>query len=92
MEQFYNMSWKEFVLKSFAYHRIQKDEWRKFRLVAYYARFAPYIKTDFIDSIEKFYPLGDKQRGSSISDLAKANFIESSRKYYENKRAKEQQP
>ena len=89
MEQFYRMSWREYTLKSFAYHRIEKDDWRKVRLMAYYTRYAPYIKTERIPNIEQFMPLGDKVQ--SISDIARKNFLEASRKYYENKRAKEQQ-
>lgn len=83
------MSWKEYVLKSFAYHRMQKDKWQHTRFIAYRTTIAPYLNPKFIPkNIEQFMPLGEKIQ--SISDTARKNFLEASRKYYENKRAKEQ--
>lgn len=85
MEQFYVMSWREFSLKSFAYHRKEKDEWKKIRLIAYYTRFAPYIKTDRIPTIEKFMPLDGREHKSEITSEAKTGFMEHFKKYLQQK-------
>ena len=69
---------------------MQKDKWQRTRFLAYRTTIAPYLDPKFIPkTIEQFMPLGDKVQ--SISDTARKNFLEASRKYYENKRAKEQQ-
>lgn len=80
------MSWREFVLKSFAYHRMQKEKWQHTRFIAFRSTLAPHLNPKFIPkSIEQFLPLGDEQK-LSISEEARANFLEQTRIYYENKK------
>ena len=57
------MPWCEYLIKSVAYNRMAKEEWRKFRLVAYNARIGSHLdpkslprnEHDFmpIDKVEK---------------------------------------
>lgn len=87
MEAFYEMTWKEFLLKSYAYQRMAKTKWRHSRLIAYQATIAPHLNPKFIPkSVEKFLPLGDKAKEASVSEETRARFLEQVKEYYANKK------
>lgn len=78
------MSWDEYVLKSFAFNRMQINKWEHTRFIAYKATLAPHLNHKFIPkSIEKFFPLKLKTKQSGVSDEAKKVYIEHYKKYLE---------
>ncbi|HZK19084.1 MAG TPA: hypothetical protein VFC68_00010 [Treponemataceae bacterium] len=79
------MTWKEFLLKSYAYKRMSVQKWQHTRFIAYRATIAPYLNPKFIPkTINKFMPL-DNVRESEVSDETKDHFKEHFRKYLEQK-------
>ena len=79
------MSWDEYVLKSYAYNRMQLDKWEHTRFIAYKATLAPHLNHKFIPkSIEKFFPLKRKINQIDVSDESKKVYIEHYKKYLED--------
>lgn len=81
----YDMTFAEFQIRLFAYKRMQKEEWRKYRLVAYNALIAPYQDYKKLPkTIDKFMDLSDKKR-IGISEEQKARFLEAMKEYLNQK-------
>ena len=81
------MTWAEFQIRSYAYKRIQKEEWRKVREIAYTSLIAPYQDPKTIPkSREKYMPIdGLKKLGASIKEKAKKLMLERTKKYLEQR-------
>ncbi len=54
------MSWKEFQLRIDGYNRIQKEEYKKYRLVAYQVYASTPMKNKPV-SIERYLPLDNEK-------------------------------
>lgn len=54
-----DMSWKEYQLRLDGYLRMQKEDYKKFRMVAYQVYASTPMKNKPV-SIEKYLPLDDK--------------------------------
>ena len=82
----HDMTWREFQLRRAGYYRIQLDEWRKVRQIAYWSG----AGTGFDPKktrIEKFMRLPDEKEGTA-SESAMKNLIEEQRKYLEKHASK----
>ena len=76
------MTWKEFLLKSYAYKRMSIEKWHHTRFIAYRSTIAPHLNPKFIPkTIDLFMPLDGQQAQQSISEEAEQGFIEHYKKY-----------
>lgn len=79
----YDMTFAEFQIRLFAYKRMQLEDWKKYRLVAYNALIAPYQDYKKLPkTMDKFMDLsGGKITNKGVSDEQKQRFIEEYQKY-----------
>ena len=79
----YEMTLAEFQIRLFAYKRMQLEDWKKYRLVAYNALIAPYQDYKKLPkTMDKFMDLsGGKVANKGVSDEQKQRFIEEYQKY-----------
>ena len=86
MEYVYDMTWSEFIIRSYAYNRIQKNEWKKIRRIAYTALIAPYQNPKRIPrSEERWMKIGNEVQRSRISEDQKIRFLEATKEYLRQK-------
>ena len=57
LDYVYNMTWAEFRIRLFAYHRMEKTEWYKVREIAYASTYGSHMALKRIPSKEKFMTL-----------------------------------
>lgn len=75
LDDFYDMPYCEFYLKSLAYHRMQKEKMYHTRFIAYHAMIGSHLDPKRIPSIDKLLPIdGDKKKNKPISSEAVALF------------------
>lgn len=59
------MGWNEYLIKSFAYHRMEQERWKRARLIAYNARIGSHLDRTDPRSIPRteieFMPIGDDE-------------------------------
>lgn len=95
LEEFYDMPFCEFLIKSYAFNRMQKERLRHTRLIAWSAQIGSHLDTKKMpQSIEQFMPIGDerkKKRKSKVSDEMRAIFEQRMREYNEAVALKEKQ-
>ena len=74
----YDMTFAEFQIRLFAYKRMQLEDWRKYRLVAYNALIAPYQDHKKLPkTMDKFMDLsGGKAQQKAISENQKQRFLD----------------
>ena len=73
----YDMTFAEFQIRLFAYKRMQLEDWRKFRLVAYNALIAPYQDHKKLPkTMDKFMDLSVGHAKEGVSENQKARFLE----------------
>lgn len=74
----YNMTFAEFQIRLFAYKRMQLEDWKKFRLVAYNALVAPYQDYKKLPkTMDKFMNLSEgKAIQHSVTDVHKQMFLD----------------
>ena len=79
----YDMTFAEFQIRLFAYKRMQLEDWRKYRLVAYNALIAPYQDHKKLPkTMDKFMDLsGSKEQKRGVSEEQKQRFLEEYSKY-----------
>lgn len=77
------MSFAEFQIRLFAYKRMQLEDWKKFRLVAYNALVAPYQDYKKLPkTMDKFMDLsGGKFQQKGVSAEQKERFLEAYKDY-----------
>jgi len=82
----YDMTFAEFQIRLFAYKRMQLEDWKKFRLVAYNALIAPHQDYKKLPkNIDKFMDLsGGKTQQKGVSDIQKERFLQEYAKYLKN--------
>ena len=56
------MSWSEFLIRLYAYKRIEKNEWYKVREIAHASLVGSHLNPKKIPSKEKFMPLERKKK------------------------------
>lgn len=94
LEEFWDMPWCEFLIKSFAYSRMSEERMRHTRLIAYYSAVGSHLKTESLPkSLQSFLPIGDegKVKKSKISPEMMEIWNKRMREYNELKRIREQQ-
>ena len=79
----YDMTFAEFQIRLFAYKRMQLEDWKKFRLVAYNALIAPYQDYKKLPkTLDKFMDLsGGERKTSGVSEEQKNRFLEAYKDY-----------
>lgn len=77
------MTFAEFQIRLFAYKRMQLEDWKKFRLVAYNALVAPYQDYKKLPkTMDKFMDLsGGKSQQRGVSDEQKERFLAAYKDY-----------
>ena len=82
----YDMTFAEFQIRLFAYKRMQLEDWKKFRLVAYNALVAPYQDYKKLPkTMDKFMDLsGGKHQSKGVSEEQKQRFLEAYKNYLNN--------
>ena len=82
----YDMTFAEFQIRLFAYKRMQLEDWRKYRLVAYNALIAPYQDHKKLPkTMDKFMDLsGGKPQSKGVSEEQKQRFLEAYKTYLNN--------
>lgn len=87
LEEFYDMPFCEFLIKSYAYNRMQKERLRHTRLIAWSAQIGSHLDAKKMPkTIEQFMPIGSerkKKRKSKVSDEMRAIFEQRMREYNE---------
>ncbi len=82
------MTWAEFQIRRLAYKRMEINEWKKIREIAYTSLIAPYQDPKRIPrSRNKFMDLEGKNHRVKTSDSTKERFIELYKKYLNSKNA-----
>ena len=82
LEEFYDMAWCEFLLKSFAYHRIKENEWELQRLLNYNVLISSSVDTKKMPKFDKF--MKQKEAGN-VTEEARELFRQRVREYNEKK-------
>ena len=69
LEEFYEMPWCEFLIKSYAYNRMQEEKLRHTRLVAYSAQIGSHLDPKKLPrSIDQFMKIGSENNSENNSD------------------------
>ena len=69
LEEFYEMPWCEFLIKSYAYNRMQEEKLRHTRLVAYSAQIGSHLDPKKLPrSIDQFMRIGSDNNSDNNSD------------------------
>ena len=69
LEEFYEMPWCEFLIKSYAYNRMQEEKLRHTRLVAYSAQIGSHLYPKKLPrSIDQFMKIGSENNSDNNSD------------------------
>ena len=71
LEEFYDMPWCEFVIKSFAYYRMKNDDWERTRILAYHSLIGSHFDPKKLPKYDVFLKAKKK---SVISDEARNLF------------------
>lgn len=65
LDEFYDMPWCEYLIKCFAWERMDREKWRHTRLIAYEARIGSHLNPKSLPAnIEAYMPLKSKKRKS----------------------------
>ena len=76
LEEFYEMPWCEFLIKSYAYNRMQEEKLRHTRLVAYSAQIGSHLDPKKLPrSIDQFMRIGSENNSDKNSDNSNKNAI-----------------
>lgn len=68
MDDFYRMAWNEYLLKCYAWERMELEKWRKVRLIAFEARVGSHVDPKTLPrTIEQYMPL-DKEKKKATNE------------------------
>lgn len=82
----YDMTFAEFQIRLFAWKRMQNEDWKKFRLVAYNALIAPYQDYKKLPkTMDKFMDLSGGKAVTGASDAQKERFVQAYKEYLTQK-------
>lgn len=91
LEEFWEMAWCEFLIKSYAYGRIQEEKLRHTRLIAYSAQIGSHLDPKKLPkSIEDFMPIDRKKKktagaSTGVSDDMKELYMKRMAEYKQAK-------
>ena len=72
LEEFYEMPWCEFLIKSYAYNRMQEEKLRHTRLIAYSAQIGSHLDPKKLPrSIDQFMRIGSEKNSVKSNKNAK---------------------
>jgi len=72
LEEFYEMPWCEFLIKSYAYSRMQEEKLRHTRLIAYSAQIGSHLDPKKLPrSIDQFMRIGSEENSDNSDKNAK---------------------
>jgi hypothetical protein len=72
LEEFYEMPWCEFLIKSYAYSRMQEEKLRHTRLIAYSAQIGSHLDPKKLPrSIDQFMRIGSEKDSEKSNKNAK---------------------
>ena len=72
LEEFYEMPWCEFLIKSYAYNRMQEEKLRHTRLIAYSAQIGSHLDPKKLPrSIDQFMRIGSEKDSAKSNKNAK---------------------
>jgi len=79
------MAWNEYILKCFAWARMERNKWEHTRLIAWESKIGSHLDPKKLPkSIDSYLPLNGKQkRKSKVSDEMRALYEEELKKYEE---------
>ena len=67
MDEFYNMAWCEYLIKCYAWSRMEKEKWRHTRMIAYEARIGSHLDPKSLPrTIEQYMPIDGKKTASRV--------------------------
>ena len=76
LEEFYEMPWCEFLIKSYAYNRMQEEKLRHTRLVAYSAQIGSHLDPKKLPrSIDQFMKIGSENNTANNSNSTDKKLI-----------------
>lgn len=76
------MPWCEYISKSFAYDRQQRDEWKKVKYLAYHSLLAsPYIDPKKLPSLQQFVS-NESKPIKRVSNEQRDLFLQEVKEYY----------
>ena len=76
LEEFYEMPWCEFLIKSYAYNRMQEEKLRHTRLIAYSSQIGSHLDPKKLPrSIDQFMRIGSENNSDKNSDNSNKNAI-----------------
>lgn len=84
MNAFFDMGWNEYLIKCFAWQRMERERWKHTRLVAFYSMIGSHLDTKKLPkSIDSFLPIdGDKPK-SRVTDAQREDFETAMKEYEE---------
>ena len=66
LEEFYEMPWCEFLIKSYAYNRMQEEKLRHTRLIAYSSQIGSHLDPKKLPrSIDQFMKIGSEKKANN---------------------------
>ena len=72
LEEFYEMPWCEFLIKSYAYNRMQEEKLRHTRLIAYSAQIGSHLDPKKLPrTIDQFMRIGSEENSVKSNKNAK---------------------
>lgn len=85
------MPWCEYLIKCYAYRRMQIDKWRHTRFIAFNARIGSHLDAkdskQVPRSLETFLPL-DEERPSRVTNEMRESFLNQYKEYLRIKNSK----
>lgn len=67
MEEFYDMPWCEYLIKCYAWNRIETEKWKRARMIAFNARIGSHLNPKSLPRTEEqFLPLIKKAKKSKV--------------------------
>lgn len=91
LEEFYDMPWCEYLIKCYAWERMERERWRHTRLIAYESRIGSHLNPKSLPTnIESYMPLerGKKKNKKSQAVLDGLEQLKKERdEFYRNNRS-----
>jgi hypothetical protein len=87
--QVYEMSWREFQLRSHGFKRADKNQWVKVREIAYNSLVGSHLDPKKLPKTrEKYLPLEAEQASKGVSNERKEMFLQAFKNYLNERKVK----
>jgi hypothetical protein len=87
--QVYEMSWREFQLRSHGFKRADKNQWVKVREIAYNSLIGSHLDPKKLPKTrEKYLPLEAEQVSKGVSNERKEMFLQAFKNYLNERKVK----